>query len=341
MERVSQLILRNAKLFHSGQVLLINPPADSCHNSLSKFTRQVNVFSQNHSDYSYFISSGIVAHFGLIPSLSSVAQDIVFILPRERERLDMMLHAIATDLNPDSILWLAGENRSGIKSSARRLSPYFQSVSKIDNARHCTLYRASKPNAPTPFKMESYKKTWSLTYSETQINIISLPGTFSHGKLDKGTKLLLSTLEKLKPEGSILDFACGSGVIGLSVQQFNSAGKLTLLDVSALALESARHSLKVNGITASLVTSDGLSQLEGRFDWIVSNPPFHQGIKNDLNVTRLFFADAANFLTETGKILLVCNKHLPYVGWLKDYFKRVDLLESGQGFRVILASNLV
>ena len=340
MERVSQLIIRNAELFHTGQVLLINPPRDSCFSSLSHDKRQVSVFSQDFGDYKYLSVRGARSTFGLIPSTNSATQDIVLVLPRERERLEMLLHALSSSMSPQSILWLAGENRSGIKSSAKKLSPFFQSVSRADNARHCSLFRACNPTPPNPFDLERYKKTWPLTFSAKQINIVSLPGTFAHGRLDKGTRLLLDTLEELKPTGQVLDFACGAGVIGLSLLHLHPATRLTLLDVSALALESARSSLRVNGMEAAVLASDGLSHLKGSFDWIISNPPFHRGIRNDLDIARNFFADAGNFLTETGKILLVYNHHLPYPVWLKEHFTRVEVIRTVRGFGILLAGGI-
>ncbi|MCH8058744.1 MAG: methyltransferase [Proteobacteria bacterium] len=337
---VSQLILRNAEQFRTGQVLLINPPRDSCCSRLSQDQQQVSVFSQDFADYNYLNSSGAKAEFGLIPSVASTAQDIVLILPRERERLEMLLHALSSSMPPQSILWLAGENRSGIKSSVQRLRAYFQTVSKVDSARHSTLLRACNPTALDPFDLESYKKTWPLIIEGAQINIVSLPGTFAHGRLDRGTRLLLDTLKELKPAGQVLDFACGSGVIGLSLLHLHPATVLTLLEVSAPALESARHSLRVNGMEATVLASDGLSHLEGRFDWIISNPPFHRGIQNDLDIARNFFAHAGKFLVETGKILLVCNLHLPYPAWLRDYFTRVEVVRTDWGFKVILATGI-
>jgi len=338
MERVSQLILRNQESFRTGQILLVNPPRDTCFARLTEGERKVSIFSQDFGDYSWLKSSGADAEFGLFPALASTTQDIVLILPRERARLDMMLHALASSMAPKSLVWLAGENRSGIKSSAKRLNPHFQSVSRIDNARHCTLFKACNASPTDPFDLESYKKSWSLAFSGKEFTIISLPGTFAHGKLDKGTSLLLDFLDELKPSGSILDFACGNSVIGLSLLSLRPDTVLTMLDVSALALESTRRSLAANDMEATVLASDGLSGLKGRFDWIISNPPFHRGIRNDLEIARSFFADAGNFLTKTGKILLVCNHHLPYTAWLKEYFTRVEVVRNNREFKVIQAS---
>ena len=338
MERVSQLILRNQELYRTGQVLLINPPRDTCFARLTEGGRRVSLFSQDFADYSWLKSSGADAEFGLLPALAPKPQDVVLILPRERARLDMMLHALASSMASESVLWLAGENRSGIKSSAKRLSPYFQTVSRVDSARHCTLLKACNPSPPDQFDLESYKTSWQLAFSGREFTIISLPGTFAHGKLDRGTSLLLDVLDELKPSGSVLDFACGNGVVGLSLLSLHPAARLTLLDVSALALESTRRALAANDMEATVLASDGLSGLEGSFDWIISNPPFHRGIRSDLEIAKSFFADAGNFLAETGKILLVCNHHLPYPAWLKEYFARVEIVRHNREFKVILAS---
>ncbi len=340
MEQVSQLILRNTGLLQSGKVLLINPPRDSAYGRLASGTRQVSIFTQDFGDHIYLSSSGATSEFGLIPSPYAATQDIVLILPRERERLEMLLHALASSMTSQSILWLAGENRSGIKSSAKKLQHYFQTVARVDSARHCTLFRACNPTPADPFVLEDYEKTWPLTFSGAQIDIVSLPGTFAHGKPDRGTMLLLDSLQELKPTGQVLDFACGSGVIGLSLLRHQPAIGLTLLDTSALALESARSSLRVNAMTAKIVASDGFAQLEGTFDWIISNPPFHRGTNNDLNVARHFFTNANRFLSESGKLLLVCNKHLPYTAWLKERFTRVEIVGLDRGFKVILASGI-
>jgi 16S rRNA (guanine1207-N2)-methyltransferase len=144
----------------------------------------------------------------------------------------------------------------------------------------------------------------------------------------------------LKPAGKVLDFACGNGVIGLCLLNAHPATRLTLLDVSALALESSRCSLKANGMEATVLASNGLSRLDGSFDWIITNPPFHRGIKNDLEIARVFFAGAGDFLVKTGKILLVCNHHLPYPAWLRDYFTRVEVVRTDWGFKVVLATGI-
>ena len=49
----ASLFFATRKLLRTGQVLLINPPRDSCFSSLSRDKRQVSVFSQDFGDYNY------------------------------------------------------------------------------------------------------------------------------------------------------------------------------------------------------------------------------------------------------------------------------------------------
>ena len=340
MERVSQLILRNAERLNQGNILLINPPRDSCYSQLAENGYKVSIFTQDFGDWKWLQDSGADAQFGTFPSVSPQTDHIILIQARERERLLMMLHALATAMPAAAGLWLVGENRSGIKSSGKRLSLYFENVCKSDNARHCALFSADQPRPVETFSLSDYEKPWSVSTAAGNMDIISLPGTFAHGNLDKGSELLLDTLLELAPSGRVLDFACGSGVIGLSLLGLNPEIDLTMLDTSALAIESTRRSLAKNHQQATVVASDGLAELTGKYDWIISNPPFHRGVENDPGIAHDFFSEAGHFLQKEGKILLVCNQHLPYPAWLKAYFTKVETVRAKRGFKVILASGI-
>lgn len=340
MERVSELIMRSAQHLGGGEILLLNPPRDRCFQSLAEMGGKVQIFTQDFGDFAWLKEKGADVDFGVVPSPAPQIRDIVFIQPRERARLHMLLHALAATISPTARLWLAGENRAGIKSSAKHLRTYFEKVVKTDSARHCTLFGAERPRPVDPFSLADYADSWSLPCMGGTIKLSSLPGTFARGTLDPGTKLLLACLEDLSVSDRVLDFACGNGVIGLALLMKNPSIALTLLDNSALALESTRRSLAFNQRKAELLASDGLSDLRGRFDWIVSNPPFHRGVAHDLGIVEQFCAGAAKFLTKEGRILLVCNHHLPYPGWLKTRFNQVETLRSNREFKVILATGI-
>jgi 16S rRNA (guanine1207-N2)-methyltransferase len=338
VERSSEVILRNeARLPRTG-LLLINPPRDSLRGQLEQPGLPVGVFTQNHGDFCWHASAAENTRFGLLPAPGELPSNVILTLPREKDLLTMMLHALSSGLPPDSRLWLVGENKAGIKSARQYLDRYFRQVSKLDSARHCVLFEAKQPCADEIFELERYTRKWQVKHASHSLDVVSLPGVFAHGRLDQGSRMLLDVLEPLQPTGKILDFACGSGVIGCSLLAATADIGLTLLDVSAIAMESSRLTLESNALQAHLLPSDGLAEVEDRFDWIISNPPFHRGVHNDLEIAANFFAAAGTFLTEKGKIIIVCNRHLPYAEWLRTRFGQVERLGGDEQFTVIIAA---
>ena len=144
---------------------------------------------------------------------------------------------------PDAALWLVGENRAGIRSSARYLDAHFGSFEVIDKARHCALYEAREPRLQRPFELADYLTAWSLRMDGEDLKLLSLPGVFAHGRLDRGSELLLNSLWQLRPAGRLLDFACGYGLL----------------------LRFLTHSLPVDNITASEIQPEALAFVRDRF----------------------------------------------------------------------------
>jgi 16S rRNA (guanine1207-N2)-methyltransferase len=338
LEAVSQVILRNERRLVAGPVLLINPPRDTLVRQLQRDGRRVRCLTQDFGDYRWLESAGADVAYEAAPDLHGNERTVIMRLPREKELLDMMLHAIADRMNPDAVLWLVGENRAGIKSAPRHVREHFQRVTALDSARHCGLLEASGVAASRPFDLHRYAVRWSTDHAGRELHLRSLPGVFAHGRLDRGTALLLEVLDSIRPRGRLLDFACGCGIIGAALLATDDTSRVTLLDSSALAVESSRLTLAANGLQGEVLPSDGLSELDGHFDWIISNPPFHRGVASDLDVAAEFFQRAGTFLAENGRIVIVFNRHLPYLRWLQSAFDQVDRLAENEEFTVMQAA---
>lgn len=337
MDSTSQVILRNERRLPPTPLLLVNAPRDGLSLALAGRACEVRHSTQDFGDCRWLQSGGMDARFECVPTLRGDEGLVVLHLAREKERLAMLLHALAAQMNPDTRLWLVGENRAGIKSAPGSLERVFGRVTTLDKARHCGLFEASQPLDVPSFSLARYLRDWSVGYAGQVVRLRTLPGVFAHGRLDAGTALLLELLEELQPGGPILDFGCGSGVVGVALRVASSMAAPTLLDSSALALESCRESLRANGVDGRLLPSDGLAEVRSRFDWIVSNPPFHRGVRNHLDVAATFIRRAGTVLTEGGSMVVVFNRHLPYLAWLQQAFAEVQRLAQNTDFTVALA----
>lgn len=339
VENVSQLILRHRSSLPEVPIEMVGPAADGLFREIATPSRPVRLATDRYGVFKTLGHMGADVRFEPWATSTDSSACIILNLPREKARLAMRLHEASTRLAPGGRLFLAGANRAGIKSSPRVLDQFFFRVEKRDSARHCTLFEAFDTRSGTPFDPNDYEHRWTLDILGASVQIASLPGVFAHGRLDSGSALLLDSLQALDPRGRILDFACGAGVIGLALLATGASREVTLLDDSAVALECARRSLELNNLQADRLASDGLTEVSGRYDWIVSNPPFHQGVDNDLDVARAFFRGAGTFLTENGRICVVFNRHLPYGRWLRESFNRVEILTQNREFTVLSARN--
>jgi len=339
VHNVSQIIEKNLHRFAAcDSGLWINPEKDDLWRKAKSNCASLKLICQDFGAYRFHRQTHVDVDFCAFPEAGEIKyQWIILNLPRQKALLDMMLDCAASLLAEDGVLWLAGENKAGIKSADKLLKLYFGQLRKLDNARHCTLYEAGKASKSTQFNPITYRQEWQLNCGRTDISIASYPGVFAHGRLDAGTGLLLEALATLKPEGDVLDFACGAGPIGACVSAGYPHTSVTLLDTSALALRACEETLAVNGLTGSVLASDGLSEIKGSFDFIISNPPIHAGIKTDTRLSQRLLESVHDYIQPGGMFVFVANVHLPYENWLLQKFSQCTELIANRNYKVIAA----
>ena len=86
----------------------------------------------------------------------------------------------------------------------------------------------------------------------------------------------------LDKDPRILDLCCGSGCIGLAIASRVKDAKVTLADISQKALAVAKENVALNKLSGRVrcVSADALKPafpFLGKFDMIVSNPPYITG----------------------------------------------------------------
>lgn len=72
----------------------------------------------------------------------------------------------------------------------------------------------------------------------------------------------------------IIDLGTGSGVIGLTLEKKVNTNKVDLVDISKDALEVANINKNLLNSKANLIESDFLTQINDKYDVIISNPPY-------------------------------------------------------------------
>ncbi len=93
------------------------------------------------------------------------------------------------------------------------------------------------------------------------------------------TELAINKALSLDPASRILDLCTGSGCIGLAIAHRVKDARVTLADISKDAISVAKKNISAQKLLGrvSCVSADALdepAQLLGKFDLIVSNPPY-------------------------------------------------------------------
>lgn len=93
------------------------------------------------------------------------------------------------------------------------------------------------------------------------------------------TEILVEEVIKIAKEKNkkkILDICTGSGAIGIALAHNLSSSKITISDISKEALQVAKKNAKQNNVIEKieLIESNLLEKIKGKFDIIVSNPPY-------------------------------------------------------------------
>jgi 16S rRNA (guanine1207-N2)-methyltransferase len=240
------------------------------------------------------------------PGATPPHETALVFLPRGRDRIRMTLAMVASVLPAGSPLWVVGAKGDGIESAGRELEQVAVPQG-VETGKHARLLM-SRTLPPRAARLEDDLEVWPLSLGGETLQVVSLPGVFSHGRLDDGTRLLLETLPSLP--GPLLDVGCGAGILG-AWYAVRGAGPVTLVDADALAVEAARRTLALNGLSGRVEAGDVFPPETAAFASIISNPPFHQGSATDDRVTATLVAGAGARLRPGGTLTLVCNRFLP------------------------------
>ncbi|SPY33568.1 16S rRNA (guanine(1207)-N(2))-methyltransferase RsmC [Pasteurella canis] len=318
----SQVLQRHLTFFDNKSVLFAGGISDD-------FPQQIN--AKSVKIWSWYFDYAKTQHtVDFCLEIDTQADLVIFYWTKNKQEAQFQLMQLLANAPVGQEILIIGENRCGVRSVEKILAPYGE-IAKIDSARRCGLYHFCLKHSVN-FIFEKYWKA----YQHMKLNgltIYSLPGVFSANELDVGTDLLLSTLEQTI-RGDVLDMGCGAGVIGAYIKQHNPKVHITMTDIHATALASAQRTLVENKLDGEVVASDIFSHITGKFDLIISNPPFHDGIDTAYRVVTELIGQAKWHLKQGGELRIVANAFLPYPDLLDQHFGSHQVLAKTNKFKV-------
>jgi 16S rRNA (guanine1207-N2)-methyltransferase len=338
INNINQLLIRNIEALSAKRPLLVNIEDQGF---ITQYLSQRSVanidsYHTNYAEYKTCLqikNARVNAHF-CVEYVAKTKHDMAIIhFPKSKAEFSFTLAMLAESMTDNATLVIVGENKGGVKSAEKLGIDYLEYCNKIDSARHCLMFIGEyKPTLPR-FELQTFYKHYQIQVQEKTLKIAALPGVFSQNALDTGTKILLAHLPDIMA-GKVLDFGCGAGVIAAYIGTVYPQTKLTLVDVSALALHSAQTTLSLNKLSGEFIASNSLSDVQERYDFVISNPPFHQGVKTHYAATEQFLSDIKQNLTRYGCITIVANSFLKYLPIMQEAIGKTKTLAINKGFAV-------
>ncbi len=171
------------------------------------------------------------------------------------------------------------------------------------------------------------------------LQVYSKPGLFGWEKVDQGSALLVAQLEQTMQRFGIasprvLDIGCGYGYLSLHAWRLG-ASEVIATDNNAAAVAMCGQNFSANAITGRVVPADCAAEIEGLFDLVICNPPFHQGFSVEGGMTERFVAAAAAHLPRNGQALFVVNRFIGLERSAQQYFATLETLAEDGQFRVV------
>lgn len=338
ISNINQLLIRNIEALAATQPLLVNIADDGfIAQYLALHTlATIDSYHTNYAEYKTterINSPRVRSHF-CVEYVAATKHDMAIIhFPKSKAEFSFILAMLAESMTEDATIVIIGENKGGVKSADKLAKDYLEYCHKADSARHCLLYIGKYNASIPPFDLQSFYTYYQVQVQEKTLKIAALPGVFSQKSLDTGTEILLANLPETM-SGSVLDFGCGAGVIAAYIGTVYPQSKLSLVDVSALALHSAQTTLSLNQLSAEYIASDSLSNVKQQYNFVVSNPPFHQGVKTHYGATELFLAEIKQHLSSKGCITIVANSFLKYLPIMEKSIGKTKTLTIKKGFAI-------
>lgn len=333
-------------LSHINDQLSLNPPKNTMifNDSFGALSLSLNRFETTTYTDS-FISHKAIIYNAKINSiddkklnvihtsdeLSGLYDTVLIKVPKTLDFLRDFLAKIRPFLHQDTQVICAGMIKSLPKSVWKILE---ETVGKTTTSLAKKKARLIFAQPEKSLSTSDYPKYF--VQDGTGYHIYSHANVFSKDSFDIGTRFLLANIPTFDGIKNAIDLGCGNGIVGLNLAKHYPNARVTFIDESYMAVDSARLTMNANGQDVQkhqfLVNNCLDGYAPDSTDLIVCNPPFHQSHAIGLHIALQMFKQSFKSLKKGGHLIVIANRHLPYYPHLKKTFGHIKNIASNRKF---------
>ena len=277
------------------------------------------------------------------PDVPQQKYDRIFLAGTQHHRETLYHMAMALDLlSEGGILICAGLNHEGGKRLKKDMQKTGLAVHDLSKFKGRVVW-AHKQDKDLN---EAILTQWEKDGQKQDIlsgRFLSRPGIFGWNKIDAGSSLLAEYMPQ-EISGTVADFGCGYGYLSCQILENSSnITKIHIIDCDSRAvslceknLRSLNHGAEIIPLWSDICLDH--QNIPENLDYIIMNPPFHDGKETDIKRGQAFITSAHRCLKAGGQLWMVANTHLPYEKILGSHFKTVCEITQQNGFKICHAT---
>ena len=261
-------------------------------------------------------------------------------LPKNNRMLTWQLYQLRNQL-PENCPVIAVNKTKEIHTSTLDLFEKYlgKTTTSLAWKKHRLVF--SSPNGETAPEVDPVTR-WDV--DGENITLENYPNVYSGESLDLGARFMLKHIPQDPELRHIIDLGCGNGVLAIKAGQLNPQARITCVDESFMAVDSAKANLQTNlGEERNIqcIANNCLDGFKKESSFLVlCNPPFHQQQAITDHIAWQMFCDAKDVLNKGGNLLVIGNRHLGYDVKLERLFgkSQVQTIATNNKFIILQAT---
>lgn len=278
-----------------------------------------------------------LSDFDFSPWATGSLDRVVYRISKEKALVHHLINGALERLRPGGELWLGGGKGEGIKTYIEKAASRAGREPVISRAGSVWLgviERGDGLGEPLPDQDYAMPRQLELAPG---LSLWSKPGIYGWQKEDLGSALLIEHLGAVWPTAParVLDLGCGYGYLTARAAQRWPAAEFTATDNNVAAAAACARNLAELGIRGRAQVADCGEGIDGPFDALLCNPPFHQGFEVEGELGERFLRAAARLLAPNGRALFVVNQFIPLERRAGAYFGRAEVVARNRSFKLV------
>lgn len=309
-------------------------PAVTAHPALTLLTNRWDVAAHARAQ-------GIAAHFAdmdFAVLAGAPFRHVLYRVSKEKPVVHHVINGARHVLLPGGQLQVFGLKAEGTKTYGEKARAYFGNGCTEKHGPVYVVQCEHSGRAPgSPLDDQDYPQLREI--ATPALTFWSKPGVFGWNRIDPGSAFLVEHLPAMlatlpAPPRTLLDPGCGYGYLTLASRDLALTRRVAT-DTNAAALAAMQRNADAYGLAVDVIAADGVQGVQGPFDLVLCNPPFHQGFAIEQTLTTRFLADTARVLSAQGAALFVVNTFIPLEKEAQPYFSRIGVLAHNRSFKLV------